>query len=86
MATGSVSVVMVFIIDFSQDLFIFKHKPLNFSQIMYRYATITCQSDWREPELALAIGAAHMNMRWFGAFIRIKMKAESPDFHHCRHG
>ena len=65
----SVLLIVVVIIFIQQGLFMFKYKPLYFTQVMRCYTLITCQNNRLKPKLTFPIRTTHMNMRWLIAFV-----------------
>jgi hypothetical protein len=56
-------------------LLVFENQLLDAAKVMRSYSPIVGQSNARiEPESALAIGSADMDMTWLMSFVRIKVK------------
>jgi hypothetical protein len=54
---------------------VFEDQLLDAAKVMRSYSPIVGQSNaWIEPEFALAIGSADMDMTWLMSFVRIKVK------------
>jgi hypothetical protein len=57
-----------------EKLLLFKNNDLNTAQLNRTYVAASSEPDRFEPKFTLAFSSIHMDVRWFNAFIRIKME------------
>jgi hypothetical protein len=58
-----------------QKVVVFEYNPFDLTDVLWRNALVTRQSDRLQPEFAFAVRRFDMDMRWFVPFIRVKMKS-----------
>jgi hypothetical protein len=70
---------MVLIVFLQQEVDVFVNQPFYVPHGVGRNATVSGQSNRFQPELALSVCASHVNVRWLGALIRVKVKPITTD-------
>jgi hypothetical protein len=76
---------MMLIVFLQQEVDVFVNQPFHVPHGVCRNATISRHSDRVQPELALSVCAANMNVRRLGALVRVKVETKTTDSKHCRH-
>jgi hypothetical protein len=74
---------MVLIVFLQQKVNVFVNQPLHFPHGVGRNAAVPGQSNRVQPELALSVCAAHVNVRRLGTLVRIKVETITTDSQHC---
>jgi hypothetical protein len=70
---------MVLIVFLQQKVDVFVNQPFPVPHCVGRNATVSGQSNWIQPEVALSICAANVKVRRLGALIRLKVKPITTD-------
>jgi hypothetical protein len=74
---------MVLIVFLQQEVDVFVNQPFYVPHGVGRNATVSGQSNRFQPELALSVCAAHVDVRRLGALVRVKVETKTADSEPC---